>query len=118
MQAVLSQYGWHSVIEEYRNGKACDVGLTGTRKIAVEIAASNPSKELSNIEKDAAAGWKEIWILSTTAKIMEHIKSDWASQKRLYPEIKVEFCLISDFEINSDGELINSNTQKGGGKQN
>ncbi len=114
LQAVLSRYGWQSVIEEYRNGKACDIGLTGKRKVAIEIAASRPSKELSNIEKDITAGWNEIWILSTTEKIMKHIKSDWASQKNLYPHIKVKFCLISDFEINSNGELINSNASKGG----
>ena len=117
LRAVLSKYGWQSVIEEYKNGKACDVGIIGTRKIAIEIAASNPSKELSNIEKDIAAGWNEIWVLSTTEKIMEHIKVDWASHKSLYPDVKVEFCLTSNFEINSNGELINSNTKRGGCKQ-
>ena len=114
LQTNFSQCGWHSIIEEYRNGKACDVGITGTRKVAIEIAASNPSKELSNIEKNVAAGWKEIWMLATTGKIMEYIESDWASHKKLYPNIKVKFCLISDFRINSDGELINSNPLKGG----
>ena len=119
LQAFFSQHGWLCEIEEYKNGKACDIGLTnGQRKIAIEIAASNPSKELSNIEKDIAAGWNEIWIISTTAKIMEYIKLEWEAEEQLYTGIKVEFCLISQLGINSNGELINSNAFKGGDKPN
>lgn len=119
LQTILSQHGWLCEIEQYRNGKACDIGLTnGQRKIAIEIAASNPSKELSNIEKDIAAGWNEIWIISTTAKIMEYIRLEWEAEEHLYTNVKVEFCLISDFGINSNGELINSNIFKGGDKPN
>lgn len=119
LSAFFSQKSWLCEIEEYRNGKACDIGLTkGQHKIAIEIAASNPSKELSNIEKDIAAGWNEIWIISTTAKIMEYIKLEWEAEEHLFTDVKVEFCIISDFTINSNGELINSNCFKGGDRQN
>ncbi len=115
IKEFFSKHGWTPVIEEYQNGKACDVGLTmDNRKVAIEVAASNPSKELSNIEKDSAAGWNEIWLFSTTEKIMKHIKSEWYSKKAFYPNLIVEFRLISDTSLNSNGGLVNSKKIKGG----
>ena len=108
LQEFFSRQGCEAVIEEFRNGKACDVGLTkNSRKTALEIACSHFEKELSNIEKDIAAGWKEVWIISSTFQIMESVKSDWEKVKSQYPDdVKVEFHLLSDprFYLANDSE--------------
>lgn len=100
--------GYTAVVEEFRNGKACDLGLSRDEKnIAVEIVCSNPGKELSNIEKDIAAGWVEIWMLASTQEYLDAVSNAWNVQPDdKKASVTIEFCLVNDsrFYINEKTE--------------
>ena len=117
LKDFFTSQGYAAAIEEFRNGKACDLGLSlDGKRIAVEIVCSNPGKELSNIEKDIAAGWTEIWMLFATKEFLAVVREDWDVRKGAYPEsISVEFHLLSDskFYARNDSEHA-----EGGGTEN
>jgi DNA-binding MarR family transcriptional regulator len=104
LKQYFSEQGYQVKIEEYRNGKAVDLGLAkDNHRIAVEIAM-NPLNELSNIEKDFKAGWDEIWILCRDAKVRDHVQEEWAASKNALPGCSVTLFLISDSRFNSNGK--------------
>ena len=77
LKKVFENQGYKVKIEEYKNGKNVDLGLTkGNKSIAVEIAMS-PTGEISNIEKDLAAGWTEVWTLCNSESIHKAIEKEW-----------------------------------------
>ena len=79
LKKVFERQGYKVKIEEYKNGKNADLGLTkGNKSIAVEIAMS-PQGEISNIEKDLAAGWNEVWTLCNSETILLTIEKDLKS---------------------------------------
>ena len=73
LKKVFESQGYKVKIEEYKNGKNVDLGLNkGNKSIAVEIAMSSQG-EISNIEKDIAAGWREVWTLCCSEKVLAGI---------------------------------------------
>jgi hypothetical protein len=102
LQRHFAAQGYQTKIEEYRNGKAVDLGLTKDgHRIAVEIAM-NPLNELSNITKDFQAGWREIWILCRDAKVKNQVEAEWEVRKGDFPECHVAIYLISEPRFDSD----------------
>jgi Helicase HerA, central domain len=80
LKKVFESQGYKVKIEEFKNGKNADLGLTkGNKSIAVEIAMSAQG-EVSNIEKDLAAGWNEVWTLCNTESILKSIEKEWAQK--------------------------------------
>ncbi|MDD5599642.1 MAG: hypothetical protein PHV82_16980, partial [Victivallaceae bacterium] len=77
LKTVFENQGYKVKIEEYRNGKNADLGLTDKsgKTIAVEIAMS-PQGEISNIEKDIAVGWNEVWTLCDSEEIFKAVKEE------------------------------------------
>jgi len=106
LRSLFSARGYEAKIEEYRGGKAVDLGLSRNgRKIALEIAMS-PGGEMDNIIKDHRAGWDEIWVVCRDSNTLEQVQSQWLPQKGAFPDCHVSFYLISDplFDSNaSDG---------------
>ena len=93
--------GYTAKIEEFRKGKAVDVGLTrGAESLALEIATS-AAGELSNIIKDHRAGWSRILSIALDAKIRDQIQKEWEAEKPNCPDCQVEFHLITDPIFNS-----------------
>jgi Helicase HerA, central domain len=104
LQRHFAAQGYQTKIEEYRDGKAVDLGLTKDGyRIAVEIAM-NPLNELSNIQKNYQAGWREIWILCRDAKVRDHVQREWAASRDALPGCSVTLFLISDSRFNSNGK--------------
>ena len=76
LKMVFESQGYKVKIEEFKNGKNADLGLTkGGKTIAIEIAMSAQG-EVSNIEKDLAAGWNEVWTLCDSEAIEKAIKGE------------------------------------------
>lgn len=106
LKDFFASQGCTAIVEEFRNGKACDLGLVHYGKnIAVEIVCSNPGKELSNIEKDIAAGWGEIWMLASTQEYLDAVRNAWDAQ----PDDKkasatIEFYLVNDSRFYTNGK--------------
>jgi hypothetical protein len=93
--------GWKAKIEDFREGKSADVGLEKDgKRIAIEVAMSEPG-ELSNIEKDLAAGWPEVWEVCRDRRISEAVELEWADRRAAWPGATVRFCLLSDPRFDS-----------------
>ena len=93
---VFEAQGYKVTIEECKNGKNVDLGLSKNGKnIAVEIIIS-PQNAVENIEKDIAVGWKVIWLLCHTQTILDGVKQKWTSIASKYLGIVVEFYLLSE----------------------
>jgi hypothetical protein len=91
LKKVFESQDYNVKIEECKNGKNADLGLTKSNKsIAVEIAMS-PQGEISNIEKDLTAGWKEVWTLCNSEAIFKAIQKELPEQN---DSIKIQ--LLSD----------------------
>lgn len=95
-EVFLAQGYKAAIVEECKNGKNVDLGLSKDgQAIAVEIIIS-PQNAIENIEKDIAAGWKSVWLLCNTQAILDGVKREWASSNSKYPSVEVEFYLLSD----------------------
>ncbi len=93
---VFEAQGYKVIVEECKNGKNVDLGLSKDEKnIAVEIIIS-PQNAIENIEKDIAAGWKTVWLLCHTQTILDGVKQEWSPSNSKYPGIEVEFYLLSE----------------------
>ena len=91
LKKVFENQEYKVKIEEYKNGKNADLGLTKDNKsIAVEIAMSSQG-EISNIEKDLAAGWNEVWTLCNSESILKVIQKELPQQ-----DSSVKIQLLSD----------------------
>jgi len=64
----------------------------------------SPPGELSNIEKDYAAGWREIWVLCGNAHIQEQVETEWEPRKGAFPDCTVAFYLVSDPRFDSGAD--------------
>jgi Helicase HerA, central domain len=95
LKDVFERQGYKAVIEECKKGKCADLGLTDKsgKAIAVEIAMSVQG-EISNIEKDLAACWKEVWTLCNSETILNNIKAEWASSRQEHSRSIVEIFSI------------------------
>ena len=91
LKKVFENQSYNVKIEEYKNGKNADLGLSkGNKSIAVEIAMSSQG-EISNIEKDLAAGWNEVWTLCHSESILKAIQKELPKQ-----DSSVKIQLLSD----------------------
>lgn len=96
LKDVFEKQGYQVVIEEFSNGKNVDLGLNKDgQNIAVEIIISSQNA-IDNIEKDIASGWKIVWLLCNTQTILDSVKKEWQPLTSQYPNITVEFQLLSE----------------------
>ena len=56
----------------------------------------------SNIEKDLAAGWGEVWVVAKNAKIRDRIQRDWEPSKADHAPVDVRFMLTTEPIISSN----------------
>lgn len=88
--------GFEARIEEFVSGKSVDVGLTRDgHRIALEIEMS-AAGAVSNIEKDLAARWDEVWTLCGSEKIRDAISREWTEREADFPGSIVLFHLTTD----------------------
>ena len=58
---------------------------------------------VSNIEKDHAAGWGEVWVIAKDAKLRNRIEAQWAARERQSGAGIVRFLVVTDPQICSAG---------------
>lgn len=101
LQKAFAALGYEVSIEAFQNGKSADLGLRRDgRSIAVEIEMSEGGA-VSNIQKDLAAGWNEVWVAAKDSKILERIRSQWSLESSGGGGGCVEFFLVTDLPLSS-----------------
>jgi hypothetical protein len=92
--------GFPAKIEQWRNGKAVDVGVDwDEKKVAVEIGLGNMDRELENFVRDMEAGWDKVVFTVLTDKKLNQLKNkviEKFGRKSLEDE-KVAFMRLKTF---------------------
>ena len=100
--------GFPAKIEQWRNGKAVDVGVEWEeRKVAVEIALGKLDKELENFVSDLEAGWDKIIFAVLTDEKLRQLKNKIIEKfgRKTLEEEKVAFMRLKTFlETKNAGE--------------
>jgi len=108
----FEEQGFQTKIEEYKNGKGVDVGLSRNGdSIALEVEMSSQGA-VSNIIKDFEAGWSQIWVACQNRQIQKEIQAQWEDKKSLVPGAQVQFYLVSELLADSNGKPKGKNENK------
>ncbi len=95
--------GCEPVIEDFRFGKAVDVGVKiEDRWVAVEIGLTGLDKELTNIRKDLEVGYGEVWVGCLSKKDRDRLKRTAQEQLPAGLLDRVQFKLLADFWRSND----------------
>jgi len=100
--------GFPAKIEQWRNGKAVDVGVEwDERKVAVEIALGKLDKELENFVSDLEAGWDKIIFAVLTDEKLKKLKNKIIEKfgRKSLEEEKVAFMRLKTFLETKDGHI-------------
>ena len=92
--------GFPAKIEQWRNGKAVDVGVEWDEtKVAVEIALGNMDRELENFVRDLEAGWDKIIFTVLTDKKLKQLKNKVIEKfgRKSIEDEKVAFMRLKSF---------------------
>jgi len=106
--------GYPAVIEQEVAGKSVDVGVRWEeRRVAVEVCETGVEKELSNIEKDLAAGWDQVVLCAVRQETLDRLHEKILDElgNDLLKRDRVRLVRLSDF-LTPEGEKENGSAGK------